>query len=211
MKTVYIIIAFCAGLFLGHLLFQTEREIEPSAFDQLEKQKEKLASIDTGYKSGSLNFHKQNDSLLKELKGYKFLLAESRTQLKSERNQVAVLLTRIKTNSDLPCDSVLIDSLSQSIVSVNLITDSLIHQYEVKDSTWQNLVAIRDTQIVLCNRSYMEMKNLAQEQLIREQQLTENLNTALKQQKRKRLQNRILAAGMLFVSGITTTLYIKSK
>jgi hypothetical protein len=29
MKTVYIIIAFCAGLFLGHLLFPTEREIKP--------------------------------------------------------------------------------------------------------------------------------------------------------------------------------------
>ncbi len=75
----------------------------------------------------------------------------------------------------------------------------------------QSMVAIRDSQIELCDQSYRETKDLLLEQSKREQQLTENLNVALKQLKRKRFQNRVLAAGMLFVSGIITTLYIKSK
>jgi hypothetical protein len=75
----------------------------------------------------------------------------------------------------------------------------------------ESMVAIRDSQIEVCDRSYQEAKDLMLEQSKREQQLTENLNVALKQLKRKRFQNRILASGMLFVSGIITTLYIKSK
>ncbi len=55
------------------------------------------------------------------------------------------------------------------------------------------------------------MQNLVHEQVALERQLTSDLNTALKQQKRTRLKNRLLAIGMLFVSGITTSLIIKAK
>ena len=74
----------------------------------------------------------------------------------------------------------------------------------------EKMVAVRDTQLLICNQSYREVKDLIREQEQREQQLTENLNLALKQLKQKRFQNRLLAAGMLFVSGIAATLYIKS-
>lgn len=83
--------------------------------------------------------------------------------------------------------------------------------YENKVDLTENLVAIRDSEIVICNRSYSQLKDFIDEQARREQKLTEDLNTLLKQQKKKRLQNRLLAGGMLFISGIATTLFIKSR
>ncbi len=209
MKTVYIIIAFCVGLLLGHLIFPTERELKLPVYVQLEEAKKGLAKVDSGYVSQQSIFQKQNDSLKTELNGYKFLLTNARKELALNRNKTSLLVNVAK--GDTTCDPVLIDSLSDQIVIVNQITDSLILHYERRDTILEHMVAIRDTQIFFCNRSYQEIKNLAEEQMLREQKLTDDLNTALKQQKRKRLQNKILAAGMLFVSGITTTLYIKSK
>lgn len=211
MKTVYIIFAFCAGLFLGHILFPSEREIKPVEYVQLNETKKHLAKIDSSFVSQKLAYKKQEDSLVKKLTAYKFLLANAHKELFLKREGTFSLINRIKDDLIYQNDSILLDSLTNKIAIVNLATDSLIINYERKDSLMQYMVAIRDTQIVLCTNSYLEIKNLSQEQMLREQKLKEDLNTALKQQKRKRVQNKILAAGMLFVSGITTTLFIKSR
>lgn len=211
MKTLHIIIAFCGGLFIGHLLFPSEKEINSTEIVRLLKQKESIARIDTSYRAHSLLYQKQSDSLSKQLKGYMYLLTKSKIELYSKRTQIATLLKGVERDKTTSCDSLLPDSLSNRIAFLNLATDSIIALYERKDSLWEKAVAIRDSQIVQCDRSFIEMKNLAQEQMMREQKLTDDLNTVLKQQKRKRLQNRMLAAGMLFVSGITTTLIIKSR
>lgn len=211
MKTVYIIFAFCAGLFLGHILFPSEREIKLPEYVQLNETKQQLAKIDSGFISQKSAYKKKEDSLLNEIKQYKVLLANGKVTITKKRDHTFALVNRIKKDTIFPPDTSLINSLKEQITSTNESTDSLIINYERKDSLMQFMVAIRDTQIVLCNRSYLEIKNLTQEQMLREQKLTEDLKTILKQQKRKRVQNKILAAGMLFVSGITTTLFIKSR
>lgn len=211
MKTLYIIIAFCAGLFLGHLFMPTEKEINAPVTTELNQSKQELHSIDSNYTVKQSAYEKQNDSLIKELKGYKFLLATARKELNSKREKTFALVNEVQHDTVFHCNSVLVDSLYDQIAITNQYTDSIITQYQQRDTLLECMVAIRDTQLVMCNKSYQESMNLAHEQMLREQKLTDDLNTVLKQQKRKRIQNRLLAAGMLFVSGIATTLYIKTK
>lgn len=211
MKTVYIIIAFCAGLFLGHLLFQTDKDINPPISETVQKTTKQLNSIDSSFVGSKINFLQQNDSLKNKLAAVNNLLSISKGLLSTERKKVLKLTRRLGDSATSPTDSLLINNLSTGIAQLNSKTDSLFLNYERRDSLMASMIAIRDSQIVLCDRSYQETKDLLLEQSLREQQLTENLNVALKQLKRKRLQNRVLAGGMLFVSGIITTLYIKSK
>ncbi len=211
MKTVYIIIAFCAGLFLGHLLFPTGKTIKPPIAEAVQQTKDKLNKIDSAMFEGKVQFLQQNDSLKRKLEVANSLLSIHKSLLFSERNKVDQLTGRITASASTQRDSTLADSLCTEINSLNAKTDSLINVFECRDSVMQSMVAIRDSQIEVCDRSYREVKDLLLEQSMREQQLTENLNVALKQLKRKRVQNKVLAAGMLFLSGITTTLYIKSR
>jgi hypothetical protein len=211
MKTVYIIIAFCAGLFLGHLLFPSEQNIKPPSLVEVQKTQAKLNVIDSGLFAEKVHFLKENDSLKEKLQVANNLLSIHKSLLHNERSKVVQLVSEIKHDTIFQRDSVLTDSLSSELADLNRNTDSLINNYEQKDSLMQKMVAIRDSQIMVCDESYRESKDLILEQEKREQQLTENLNTTLKQLKRNRFQNKILAAGMLFVSGIAATLYIKSK
>ncbi len=210
-KTLYIILAFCAGLFFGHMIFPSEKEIKPPVYVQLNDAKTRIAKVDSNFTLHESGYKKENDSLVKELNSYKYLLTDARKKLRENRKSTFVLVNKIKQDSLFRPDSLLVDSLSEQIVFTNAATDYLLNAYEEKTCLMERMVAIKDTQIVLCNRSYNEISNLAKEQLLREQKLTEDLNTALKQQKIKRLQNRILAGGLLFISGIATTLYIKAK
>ena len=211
MKTVYIIIAFCAGLFLGHLLFPSEQNIKPPSLVEVQKTESKLNALDTTMFLGKIHLLQQNDSLKRKLQLANNLLTIHKSLLYSEQSKVLQLANRMKHDTIFQTDSVLTDSLYSEIAGLNANTDSIINNYEQKDSLMQKMVAIRDSQIAICDESYREAKDLILEQEKREQQLTENLNIALKQLKRNRFQNKILAAGMLFVSGIAATLYIKSK
>lgn len=211
MKTFYIILAFCAGLFLGHLLFPTEKERQPPVIEAVEGTKDKLNVIDSTMFEGRIKFLQQNDSLKRSIEISNGLLSIRTSLLQTERKKVKRLSDRISQFLAQTQDSLLMDSLTSGIAELNAKTDSLVGCYERRDSLMQSMIAIRDTQIVLFDRTYQQTKDLLLEQSMREQQLTGNLNVALKQLKRKRLQNRILAGGMLFVSGIVTTLYIKSR
>jgi hypothetical protein len=94
---------------------------------------------------------------------------------------------------------------------MNIATDSLVCNYESKIRIAESNVAVRDSELIICNRAYQKVQSLVGEQIARERQLTEDLNKILKQQKKKRIQNRMLALGMVFISGFTASLIIKSK
>lgn len=211
MKTVYIIIAFCIGLFLGHVFFPTEKTIRPHVNTELESAKQQFASLEGSYTSYVRFYKRQNESLQRQLNNNHFLLNKAQEDLATKRGKTIALENRIKLDTLFRADTVLLDSLYESFASANVSADSLIGDYRQRDSLLETMVAVRDSQIVMCNTAYQEVSNLAKEQLLREQKLTDDLNTIIKQQKSKRFQNKLLAAGMLFVSGIATTVYISSK
>lgn len=86
------------------------------------------------------------------------------------------------------------------------VTDSLVSDYEYKIKLTETKCAVRDSEIVICNKAYSGLKDLVKEQAMREQQLTESLNEALKQQRKKRLQNRFLTGECYLSRGLPQVL-----
>lgn len=211
MRTFHIILAFCIGLFTGYLCFN-EKPTTSVADIPPDTVADRATAIDSTKAIADLSFKKRNDLLAGQLLIANAQLKDSRTALNSERNKIKVMQARLRSDSSAsPCDTLLKQELAARIDTLNWVTDSLIGSYESKVQLADSTIALRDSQLIVCNNAYQDMKSLIQEQAARERQLTENLALALKQQKRKRVQNRFLAAGMLFVSGVTTSLIIKYK
>lgn len=208
MKTLHIIIAFCFGLLIGHLVYPGNLfKPEPSNTIVVQTQKE-IDAIDSIMASGDSLLKKRNQQLSVQLNGVNQLLARSKSQLEWQRACLSVL------SSDLTADTArhpYQETINTGIQELNSITDSLVCEYETKVALTENQVAVRDSALVMCERSYADLKSIAIEQALREQKLQNDLNSALRQQKRCRLQNRFLAAGMLVISGITTGLIVKAR
>lgn len=139
----------------------------------------------------------KTDSLSKQNKDLSFRLSNARALLKQQQTKIV---------ADIPCDT-----LKQEVVVLNDLAnnvDSLC--YESINSLNQS-IAIRDTQLTICNRNYQSLFDLQKENMLREQQLTDALNVAYKQNRRKRFQSKALSCGLMIMTGITTTLFIKSQ
>lgn len=211
MKTVNIIIAFCIGLLLGHLFFPSKEKIVSQPPDITIRTQDAVNKIDSVKSIMDSVLKKRNKFLSGQLKIVNDLLAQSKLELKKSRGNLSEFNKRITRDSCFKNHSQLRDSLKSELSDLNLITDSIICEYEQKIFLTENRVALRDSELVICNSDYHYLKDILKEQSLRELQLEENLKTALRQQKRTRLQNKFLAAGMLFISGLTTSLIVKSR
>ena len=60
-------------------------------------------------------------------------------------------------------------------------------------------------------RALYAMFDIQKENQQRQMQLAEELNTAYKANRKKRFENKMLTYGLMIMSGITTTLFIKSQ
>ncbi len=130
MKTVYIIIAFCIGLFIGYLIFPSERKINTPLSSELAETKIKLNVIDSAMFEGKIKFFEQNDSLKKKLAITNNLLSIHKSLLFSERNRVKMLTSRMTDFANMNGDSSITDSLCFEINTLNAKTDSLIGYYD---------------------------------------------------------------------------------
>lgn len=207
MKTLYIVLTFCLGLFAGYLIFPGHTTLQATDTTITASAESKLHAIDTSKQVATVKLQLRNNELAKSLISISALLADNKEKLASEREKVLTLTSKITCKDD----SLIADSLQGEIAELNCTTDSIIRHYEQKDSVMHCEVAVRDSQIVLCDQSYNQVKDLLREQEQRELQLTRDLDTALKENKRTRFRNKVLAAATLFISGLATTLYIKSK
>jgi hypothetical protein len=210
MKTFYIIFTFCMGLFAGYVLFNKENQTFKPPLEPFETIATKAAAIGQSKDSAFEKLKRHNDFLQGQLAIVSVKLKQNKSSLYSERKKLSQIQEAI--SADTICNNkILTDSLNQSISSIHSVTDSLVSDYEYKILIGETKCAVRDSEIVICNKAYSGLKDLVKEQAMREQQLTESLNEALKQQRRKRLQSRFLTAGMLFVTGLATSFIIDSK
>ncbi len=210
MKTFYVIFTFCMGLFAGYVLFNKETLNLKPPLEHYEAIAYKATAIDQSKDSAFEKLKRHNDFLQGQLAIVNGKLKQNKSSLYSERKKLLQIQQAISADS-LCEDKHLKDSLNESLSNIHAITDSLVSDYEYKILTTENKCAVRDSEIVICNKAYSGLKDLLKEQAMREQQLTESLNEALKQQRKKRLQNRFLAGGMLFVTGLATSFIIYSK
>jgi hypothetical protein len=211
MKTVYIIIAFCIGLLFGHVISPQKFNPEPPDISETQMQQKQLALYENDYSKKETFYKLQSDSLFKEVGKYKFLVNHLKESVSSERIKVFAEVSKLKKDSLFSKDTLKLDSLAYEIKKSDFISDSLNTNCENENKLFERLIAVRDSELSICNYTLMGVKNISQEQILREQKLTQDLNTSIKQQRKTIFKNRVLAAGMLFISGIATTLYIKSR
>jgi hypothetical protein len=210
MRTFHIILAFCVGLLTGYLFFDNNC-VEPIKEPPADNVLAKAQHIDTIRASADDGLEKRSDLLAGQLLIVNYQLKESKATLYAQRQKIRLMQLQLSKDSIGNCDTILTQNVAAQMDTLNNVTDSLLCDYENKIQLSENMIAVRDSQLVVCSTAYRGMQALVQAQAARERQLTEDLNTALKQQRRRRIQNRVLAAGMLFVSGFTTSLIIKSK
>lgn len=211
MRTFHILLAFCLGLFIGYLFFDNHIGIRTSLSKVGQAAIVSLQHIDTTKVKTESGLHKRNTLLEGQLLLLNSQLKKSRARLTKERQKVKAIQVQL-LNDTISCkDSTLQQHLFLQIDALNTATDSLVSNYEFKIHIIESSVAVRDSELIVCNRAYRDVQSLAQQQIARERQLTKDLNKILKQQKKKRIHNRILTVGMVFISGFTASLIIKSK
>ena len=149
------------------------------------------------YQQQIKQYELKTDSLSKQNKDLSFRLNNARKLLKQQQTKVV---------SIIPCDT-----LKQEVLVLNGLTNNVDSLCTESINSLNQSIAIRDTQLTFCNRNYQSLFDLQKENRIREQQLTDELKVAYKQNKRKRFESKMLSAGLMIMTGITTTLFIKSQ
>ncbi|MGQ0829338.1 MAG: hypothetical protein ACT4ON_13200 [Bacteroidota bacterium] len=170
-----------------------------------------LKAIESKYQSEMFVLQNKCDSLENELDQTKVKLSDYKFKLGISKNEVlnsAKKDTIGKTVTERLSDC---DSLKKQVIDFVAIVDSTTCTYETAIYEYEDLLATQTKQIVICDSSFLQVKNLMEENLMRERKLTQDLQTAYKQQRRKKLQNKLLAGGILILSGISTTLYINAN
>lgn len=135
-----------------------------------------------------------------------------RDRAKTQKQNLSLLRPRVQSYQKALTDQ--LDRLDSSCVqadSLRSTADSLIAIQNRADSTCietigtlEQLVGNRDSTLLVETQVNEQLRDLQKEQALRAQYLTEQLNTALKLQRRKTRQNKILAGSLLLLSGIMT-------
>lgn len=213
MKRVPLVILFTAlitGLFLSLSTCNTGEKVKPDK-SEIIKAEVKVDSIDNTYNKAFEKLQTHSDSLQKELSATQSKLKVAKFKL--NQSQIALVALAEKKSDTLNVEQLLndCDSLKQQTLAYVAWVDSTQIIYESNISQLENLVATKDSQVVICRASYLQIKGLLDENLERERKLSDDLDIAYKSQRRKVLQNKLLAGGMLILSGIATTLYINAN
>jgi hypothetical protein len=154
-------------------------------------------TVNHEYQKAKQEFSKVADSLKTENQKLNVKLQVTRALLKKQQTVVV---------SNIPCDT-----LRKEVIVLNDLCNAQDSLCSVSINSLNQAVAVRDSQIVMCNRSYQSMFDIQKENQQRQMQLAEELNTAYKANRKKRFENKMLTYGLMIMSGITTTLFIKSQ
>lgn len=154
-------------------------------------------TLQRNFQKAKQEFNKVADSLKTENQKLNVKLQVTRALLKKQQTLVT---------SNIPCDT-----LRKEVVVLNELSNEQDSLCSLNISSLNQAVAIRDSQIVMCNRTYQSMYDLQKENQQRQMQLADDLKTALKANRKKRFENKMLTCGLMIMTGITTTLFIKSQ
>ena len=194
--------AFVIGIIVCFFAVQS-CEDKPKQVDVKEIKKEITNSgnlaetLQRNFQKAKQEFNKVADSLKTENQKLNVKLQVTRALLKKQQTLVT---------SNIPCDT-----LRKEVVVLNELSNEQDSLCSLNISSLNQAVAIRDSQIVMCNRTYQSMYDLQKENQQRQMQLAEDLKTALKANRKKRFENKMLTCGLMIMTGITTTLFIKSQ
>lgn len=166
------------------------------------EKKEKLEAI-VKYENKLSDLQNLNDSLRTIVTEKKKSLSAYRLKTKYLQEELKQAITSLDTSYFKAGDSLspLLDSLIVEQQFSDTACDQTIHALE-------NVVANRDSSLVFHKLVENNFRELQKQQELANQYLTNQLNTAFKNQRKKSRQNKLLAGGLLILSGITTSLLL---
>ncbi len=188
------------GKIQGNQNASTQDTLFLSQWRREKKEKQNLIKI---YEQRLTVLKIQKDSLESLTQKSKENISHFRSKAQLYQNQFRVVLKKLAH-----LDSIRPDTLSP-------LLDSLVINQQSGDSACdrtitllENNLANRDSSLQIQKHIEESLRDLNKEGDLRNQFLSEQLNTAYKTQKRKARQNKILAGGLLILSGITTSLLL---
>ncbi len=166
------------------------------------EKKEKLEAI-VKYEKKLSELRNANDSLRTIVTEKKKSLSAYRLKTKYLQEELKQAITNLDTSYFKAGDSLspLLDSLTNLQNLSDTACDQTIHALE-------NVVANRDSSLIFHKLVENNFRELQKEQELANQYLTNQLNTAFKNQRKKSRQNKLLSGGLLILSGITTSLLL---
>lgn len=210
MKSTFGRLLIAIALFAGIVCIGTCTFTQSTKPPQTHPERDSIASMWKKERTElQVQYHKQIDKLQSGNDSLKREVAEKKKALASYRAKAKFLEDRLKSviqNSD--SDYVSTDSIKPLAYDYFAVQDNNNTSCDSTIKTLEQIVANRDASIFLFRKSETNLRDLQREQELRNQLLAEELNTAYKAQKKKVRQNKLLAGGLIFISGFATTLLI---
>lgn len=175
---------------------------------ELNHAKELVTKIEKQYQEALQTVTQQNKKLQQELTQTKEQLNVSKT--KQAQSKYTVLRSvRKDTVGKNPREQIAdCDSLKAQVEAYITIVDSTQCLYEKNISKLQQVIDSKDEEIALYNTAYNNLMVATDENLKREQLLTDDLKKAYKKQRRKNFSNKLLGVGVIILTAVSSLLYV---
>jgi hypothetical protein len=164
--------------------------------------KEKQAELNFIYKNHFYTLQREKDSLMQLVSDKKKSLSVYRYKSKELEQQLRQVLAKVDSSKILN-DSV--SPLAEIYFAIQQERDSACNQ---SIRAMEIIAAKQDSVIVIQNREKDNFMELQKQQELNALRLTEQLNTAYKQQRKTILKSRLLSGTLILVSGFTSALLI---
>lgn len=210
-----VIITFLFGVFsalssilLYHSIegFKTEIKESKTATKEMQSQ---LNFIESNYKTQIQYWIQKNNVLEQQIQRTDFALTESKQKTKSLQGKIQVLISESKTFTDTSaivsnCDSIK-ESVSQYIAETS-VKDSLCDK---EISELKTVIQNKDSAMTVCDRSFSMLRQLTDSSFAFQNKLSDELKLADRKIRRGNIKSKFLTAGLMILSGVTTTLLLK--
>jgi hypothetical protein len=166
---------------------------------------EKKAKLEViaSYENKITRLQNEKDSLQNVVSESKKSISAYRFKAKHFEGQLRETIAKVVQKDTLNSDS------------ISPILDSLIVVHDQSDTACDTTIQVLETIVANCDSSMLfqrqvvgNLRDLNTEQEIRNKYLTNQLNIAFKNQRKKNRQNKVLAGGILILTGITTSLLL---
>lgn len=166
-------------------------------------------AIENKYKKEIQYWVAKNNRLNNRIQNTEVELSQSKQKANSLQGKIQILITESKTLSDTSeivsnCDSLKEKTLE--FISETNLKDSLSDS-EISDL--KNVIQNKDSAFAVCEKSFMQMKQISDSSLAMQNSLADKLHLADKTIRKENRKTKFLSAGLFVLSGITATLLLQ--
>jgi len=210
-RVIIVLLVITQAISLNHIFNKDDTpKLTNAQKIQFEKASKQIEQLELERKANEGMFIEKNNTLKTHLAFVNLKLSKAKSALSQTQNRVELLLSRMQEKVDTSNFVLVCDTLQNeySTLKNQLLEEENCYEETIK--TFKEQMATKETELLISNQNYDELKQTTIDNLNRERLLTEQLKTALKVQKRKNIQNKILSAGVFILTGIATTFLISN-